>query len=333
MPKPIVAITHSAEQVAAHYRGDDLTRLRAVAEVRILGSNDPARVIPQLAEVDIICGSWGMPTLSDELLAAAPRLRAVCYAAGTVKGFATPAAFARGVIITTAMHANAIPVAEVSVALVTLATKNWFLCQDRIRARGRAGFYDKAEPAHPGNFGTTVGVVGFGAIGQLVVESLRRLDLDIVVADPYAKPEAVAAAGATLLPLLDVARRSRVLTLHAPDIPACEKMISAEVLAALPDGATFINTARGRLVDEAALLAELKAGRISAHLDVTWPEPPAENSELYRLPNCWLTPHRAGSSSHEIQRMGRYAIDECLAILGGREPRYRVLESMLATMA
>lgn len=188
-----------------------------MAEVRILGSNDPARVIPQLADVDILSGSWGMPTLSDEVLAAAPRLRAVCYAAGSVKGFATPAAFARGVIITTAMHANAIPVAEVSVAL--------------------------------------------------------------------------------------------------------------------PDGATFINTARGRLVDEVALLAELKAGRISAHLDVTWPEPPAENSELYRLPNCWLTPHRAGSSSREIQRMGRYAIDECLAILGGREPRYRVLESMLATMA
>lgn len=333
MPTPIVAIAHTAEKVAAHYREDDLARLRTVAEVRILGSNDPALVMPQLAEVDILTGSWGMPRLTPELLAAAPRLRAVCYAAGTVKGFATPAAFARGVIITTAMHANAIPVAEVTVALVTLADKNWFLCQDRIRARGRDGFSDRNEPPHPGNFGTTVGVVGFGAIGRLVVEGLRRLDLEVLVADPYAKAEEVAAAGATPMPLLDTARRSRVLTLHAPDIPACEKMISREVLAALPDGASFINTARGRLVDEDALLAELKAGRLNAHLDVTWPEPPVADSELYRLPNCWLTPHRAGSSSREIQRMGRYAIDECLAIIAGREPRFRVLESMLATMA
>lgn len=334
MSRPIVAITHSAEQIPRHFRREDLERLRAVAEVRVLGGNKPAAILPELGEVEILLSSWGMPKLTADLLAAAPRLRAACYAAGTVKGFATPEAYARGVIITTAMHANAIPVAQVTAALVTLANKRWFESQAHIRAGGRDGFRGPNEPAHLGNYHeTVVGVVGFGAIGRLVVEHLKHLDLTVLVADPYAKADAVRALGADLVPLLDLAKRSNVLTLHAPDIPQCEKMINAEVFRAMPDGATFINTARGRLVDETALIAELKTGRISAHLDVTFPEPPAAESELYRLPNCWMTPHRAGSTGLEVQRMGRYAIDECLAVIAGREPRYRVLESMLATMA
>jgi len=334
MSRPVVAITHAAEQVPRHFRNEDLERLRAVAEVRVIGGKGQATLYDQLGEVEILLSSWGMPKLSAELLAAAPRLRAACYAAGSVKGFATPEAYARGVIITTAMHANAIPVAQVTAALVTLANKRWFSCQARIRAGGRDGVHDAKEPAHLGNyFATVVGVVGFGAIGQLVVEHLRHLDLTVLVADPYAKAEAVRALGAELVPLLDLARRSNVLTLHAPDIQQCEKMINAEIFRAMPDGATFINTARGRLVDESALIAELKTGRISAHLDVTFPEPPVANSELYTLPNCWLTPHRAGSTGLEVQRMGKYAIDECLAVIAGRAPRFRVLESMLATMA
>lgn len=331
---PIVAIAHTPDHAAKHFLSADLDRLRAVAEVRLIGSAKDPDFLQRLGDVDILMSSWGMPKLSAQLLAAAPRLRAACYAAGSVKGFATPEAFARGVIITTAMYANAIPVAQVTTALVTLANKRWFQVQQRIRSGGRDAWYDPAEPAHLGSYReTVVGVVGFGAIGRLVVEHLRALDVTILVADPYAKADAVRALGGELVPLLELARRSNVLTLHAPDIPQCEKMINAEVLRALPDGATFINTARGRLVDESALIAELRTGRISAHLDVTFPEPPAADSELYRLPNCWLTPHRAGSTGLEVQRMGHYAVEECLAILAGREPQYRVLESMLATMA
>lgn len=332
MSKPVVAITHAADKVGGHFREDDLARLRAVADVRILGSNQFGIIQPLLGDVDLLLGSWGVPKLTTELLAAAPRLKAVCYAAGSVKGFVTPEAYARGVIITTAMHANAIPVAQVTVALVTLANKSWFACQDAIRRLGRQGYLHR-DDRHPGNFGTTVGIVGFGAIGRLVVADLVRMDLDVLVADPFAKEADVRALGARLAPLLEVAQRSAVLSIHAPDIPQCAKMINAEVLAAMPDGATLLNTARGRLIDEEALIAELRTGRITAHLDVTHPEPPAEGSELYKLPNCHLTPHRAGSSAREVQRMGRYAIDECIAIIEGREPRFRVLESMLATMA
>ena len=322
----IIAITHAEHELPRFFDPDDLARLRAAAEVRVLGGNAREVVLPRLAEVDVLLGSWGMPRIDAELLAAAPRLRAVCYAAGTVKGFVTPESYARQVLVTTAMHANAVPVAEVTAALITLANKSWFQAQAAMKAGGV-----KRDVPHVGNFRTTVGLIGFGAICRLVVDKLADTDLRVLVFDPYARDLPARVERAT--DLLDLARRSDVVSLHAPDIPATHGMCGREFFAAMRDGATFINTARGRLVDEAALIAELETGRISAHLDVTHPEPPPPDSPFRRLPNVWLTPHLAGSSSGEIRRMGRLAIEECLAVVAGRAPRFPVTQDMLATMA
>ena len=325
MTRPIVGLTHDEEQIPRHFLATDLARLEAVAEVRVLG-RERAQILPQLAEVEVLLGSWGMPRIDSELLAAAPRLRAVTYAAGTVKGFVTPESYARGVTITTAMHANAVPVAEVTVALITLANKNWFFAQAESKAGKR-----RQDIPHVGNFGTVVGLVGFGAIAKLVAARLTQMDLTVLVYDPYAKD--LPPGCEPVADLLDLARRSDVVSLHAPDIPATHGMCSAAFFQAMRDGATFINTARGKLVDEAALIAELQTGRITAHLDVTHLEPPVAGSPFYTLPNVHLTPHLAGSSSGEIRRMGRLAIEECLAFLAGKPLRYQVTEDMLATMA
>ena len=322
----MIAITHRREELGRFFTDADLARVRAVGEVRILGGNERDLVLPQLHDVDVLVGSWGMPRLDDELLRAAPRLKAVCYAAGSVKGFVTPESYARGVTITTAMHANAVPVAEVTVALITLANKQWFSAQSGMRhARGWH------HQSHVGNFETTVGLIGCGAIARLVVAKLADTDLRVLVYDPHARdlPPGVEHVS----DLLDLARRSDVVSLHAPDIPATHAMCSAAFFSAMKDGATFINTARGRLVDEAALLAELQRGRIYAHLDVTHPEPPVADSPFYHLPNVWLTPHLAGSSAGEVRRMGRLAIDECLRLIAGQPPRFAVSHEMLATMA
>ncbi|GDY13086.1 glycerate dehydrogenase [Planctomycetota bacterium] len=330
MSRPVVAITHDQPDIGRFFAAPDLARLEQVAELRVVGRNRAAQ-LPALGAVEVLLGSWGMPKIDGEMLTAAPRLRAVCYAAGSVKGFALPEAFARDVIITTAMHANAVPVSEAVVALITLINKGWFRCQDRIRAHGLDAWKSASAP---GNYGASVGLVGLGAIGRMVAERLKSLELQVFAFDPYASREAFAQVGAEpVADLVELARKSRILSLHAPNIPACTKMIDARVLAAMPDGATFINTARGALVDETALIAELRTGRIDAHLDVTQPEPPAAGSELLRLPNVWLTPHLAGSINDEIRRMGKLAIDECLRILAGQPAQHRVLEHHLATMA
>jgi phosphoglycerate dehydrogenase-like enzyme len=326
----IVAITHATGEHPRFFTTEDLARLRATAEVRVLGDLDQAGSDAALAQADILLGSWGMPRLDAAFLAKAPRLRAVCYAAGSVKGFVTPESYARGVLITTAMHANAVPVAEVTAALITLANKSWFQAIDAVKAQRK----QVGAPAHAGNYRTRVGLIGFGAICRLVAEKLQRMDLQLDVYDPYAKDADLAAAGCRRqTDLLQLARDCQVISLHAPNIPATRHMLAAPFFQAMRDGATFINTARGALVDESALIAELRTGRITAHLDVTDPEPPVAGSPFWSLPNVYLTPHLAGSSSGEVRRMGQLAIEECLRVMRGEAPRFPVTEAMLATMA
>lgn len=326
----IVAITHPTKEHGRFFTDEDLARLRAVAEVRVLGDLDAAGADAALAVSDILLSSWGMPKLDAVFLAKAPRLRAACYAAGSVKGFVTLESYARGVLVTTAMHANAVPVAEVTVALITLANKTWFPAVAAMRTQRK----HVGAQAHAGNYRTRVGLIGFGAICRIVAEKLRKTDLLVDVYDPYATDADLAAHGChRQSDLVQLARECQVISLHAPNIPATRHMLAAPFFQAMRDGATFINTARGALVHEPSLIAELQTGRITAHLDVTDPEPPVANSPFWDLPNVHLSPHLAGSSSGEIRRMGELAIDECLRVIRGEPLRFPVTEAMLATMA
>ncbi len=327
---PTVAITHPSSEHGRFFTDEDLERLRAATSVRVLGDLDEAGRAAALAEADILLGSWGMPRLDAAFLAKTPRLQAVCYAAGSVKSFVTPESYARGVRISTAMHANAVPVAEVTVALITLANKGWFQAAAALKA-ARQGI---TAPAHPGNYRSRVGLIGFGAIARLVARKLQGMDLLVEVYDPFATDEVLAAHGCRRQSdLLQLARDCQVISLHAPDLPQTRHLLAAPFFQAMRDGACFINTARGALVDESALIAELASGRLTAHLDVTDPEPPVADSPLWNLPNVHLTPHLAGSTSGEIRRLGSYAIEECLRLLRGEALRFEVSEAMLATMA
>lgn len=322
----VVGISHSQQELNRYFLDDDLARLRSMAQVRILGGNARELVLPQLHDIEILIGSWGMPRLDAELLRAAPKLKAICYAAGSVKGFVTPESYARDILVTTAAYANAVSVAEVTVALITLANKAWFQSHGDMRQ----GKYRQDIP-HCGNFGSTIGLIGLGAIGRLVASKLSQMDVTVLAYDPYART--IPAGVECVDELVSLARRSDVVSLHAADIPANEGMLDQRFFKAMRDQTTFINTARGRLVNERALIAELETGRLYAHLDVTFPEPPLPSSPLLRLPNVWLTPHISGSTHGEIRRMGRVAIEECLALLAGRPLRYQVHQEMLASMA
>jgi phosphoglycerate dehydrogenase-like enzyme len=169
------------------------------------------------------------------------------------------------------------------------------------------------------NFGRTVGVVGYSRVGRRVVELLRMLGgTTCLVADPYADPHEVERAGATLVDLDELLPRVDVLTLHAPALPETHHLIDAARLRALPDNATVINTARGTLVDSAALAAECAAGRLFAILDVTDPEPLPPGSPLRDLARVMVTPHVAGSLGSEIGRLTDHTLDELAHWVAGR---------------
>ncbi|OPZ83681.1 MAG: (S)-sulfolactate dehydrogenase [bacterium ADurb.Bin429] len=251
-------------------------------------------------------------------------MRGIFYAAGSVKGFCTPALWAHGIVVSSAAPANAVPVAEYTVAVVVLWQKDFW------RFMGK----DYTAPrAVPGNYHRTIGIIGASLVGRETLRLLGSYDMDVLLADPFVTVEEAVRLGATKVELPELMAAADVVSLHAPNLPHLRHMIHAGLLARMKDGALFINTARGALVDEAALLAELQTGRISAVLDVTDPEPPVPDSPFWTLPNVIYTPHIAGSMADECHRMADFALDELDRFLTGEPLTYPVTEAMLATMA
>ena len=281
-------------------------------------SLDAPELDVQLSEVEILLTSWGVPRLNAERLRRMPRLGAVFHCAGTVRSFVTDELWDRGILVTNGADANAIPVAEFTFASIVLAGKKaQFLANDARVAREDWSY--STSRGELGNIGRTVGVIGFSRIGRRVVQLVQQLqDVTCLVSDPHADPFEVAAAGGQLVSLDELLPVSDVVTVHAPALPATRNMISTRELAAMQDHATLINTARGSLVDTAALEAACATGRLHAILDVTEPEPLPAGSVLYDLPNVVLTPHIAGSLGTETRRMSDAALDDLERYLTGQ---------------
>ncbi|MFF8692742.1 hydroxyacid dehydrogenase [Streptomyces sp. NPDC015144] len=285
-----------------------LTRTDPYLVAHDLAAPTPA-VAAALAEAEVLLTCWGATPLTPGVLAAAPRLRAVVHAAGSVKHHITDACWERGIAVTSAAGANALPVAEFTLAAILFAGKRVLHTARRYREL-RTGHDWLAELDGAGNYRRTVGIVGASRIGRRVIELLRPFDLDVLLYDPFVDGAEAARLGVRPVPLDELCARSSVVSVHAPQLPETHHLIGAAQLAAMATGATLINTSRGSLVDEEALLAELTAGRLRAVLDVTDPELPAPDSPLYELPNVLLTPHVAGSLGGELHRMADQALDE-----------------------
>lgn len=315
----------TAENLPLVFPPELLARLRACVDI------DPAlvardftepRVRAALARTEILVTGWGCPRLEADVLDAAPRLRAVLHAAGSVKGFTGPEVWRRGIAVSSAAAANALPVAEYTLAMILLTGKDVFALRDRLR-EGRAFPYDGVLTG-VGNLGRRVGVVGASRIGRRLIELLRPFDLAVALADPYVDAPEAARLGVPLLPLDELLATSDTVSLHAPHTAETRRLIGARELALMPDGAVLINTARGALVDHEALTAELRAGRLGAVLDVTDPEPLPAGSPLYDLPNAFVTPHLAGSQGNELARLGRVVVEEAERLSSGAALRYAV---------
>jgi phosphoglycerate dehydrogenase-like enzyme len=263
-----------------------------------------------LREADLLFTCWGVPALDEPALAAAPRLRAVVHAAGSIRRHITEACWRRGLHVSSAAWANALPVAEYTVAVVLLANKRVLPIRDAYRAQRGARPDLHTLYTDVGNYHRTVGIVGASRIGRRVLELLRPYDLEPLLYDPFFTPAQATSLGARLVGLDELCAQSHVVSIHAPQLPATRHLVNRDRLALLRDGATLINTARGSLVDQDALIAELSTGRIDAVIDVTDPDVLPADSPLYDLPNVLLTPHIAGSLGNELHRMAAAAVEE-----------------------
>lgn len=253
-----------------------------------------------LAEVEVMVTGWGMIPLTFGTLAAAKKLRAIVHSAGSIKTLVPEEAWKRGIRVGTCNAALAVGVAETTLGMILCGLKGFFPAREWTRdGKWHDPKLGMAWEVLREPFGLAVGVISASKVGLHVLKLLRAFEMEVLLYDPFMKSERVQELGATLVGL--------------------EELI--------------INTARGMIVDEAAMIEELKMGRISAFIDVTDPEPPAKDSPLRSLPNVVLTPHLAGHASNGCFRQGRSALDQVLQFASNRRMPGEVTLAMLATMA
>jgi phosphoglycerate dehydrogenase-like enzyme len=284
-----------------------------------------------LAEAEVIFSGWGAPMMDEAFLQAAPHLRAVFYGAGTI-GYCTSEAFwEREILITSAYAANAQPVAEYTLSAILLSLKSFWRFAAQTKAG--AGWGDHTRRV-PGCFRSTVALIGFGMIARRVLSLLQPFDLRCIVHDPFLSQAEAAALGGELCALEEAFRLGDVISLHVPDKPQTRGMIAGRHFAMMKENATFINTARGRIVRQVEMIEALRQRPdLTAVLDVCDPEPAPSGSDLLGLPNVILTPHIAGSLGPECRRLGRYMVEEFKRFLAGEALRWQITRELAVRLA
>ncbi len=320
------------------FAGRDLARLKPT-ELLYPQGDDAAELIAAwhraAPTLEMVITGWDSPPITDAMLDAAPRVRAVIHAAGSVKPFIPASIWERGIRVATCADALGVGVAETTLGMIIAALKGFFFSS----AITRAGGWQKELLARRDDFivrelyGVTIGIIGASRVGRHLIRLLKGFEVEVLLVDPHVDEKEAAQLGVEKVTLEALMRRSDVVSLHAPALESTRGMLGKREFGLMRDGAIFINTARGMMVDEAALGRELESGRLFAFLDVTSPEPPAADHPFRHLPNVVLTPHLAGALNNGCQRMGRSAIEQLLACERGELMSGEVTSDRIAQLA
>ena len=333
--KPTVAITIGQAHYARMFSDAAWERLGDFADVVHHEGPEPAgkqELIEVLASAQGCITSWGVHQLDADVVGAAPGLQAMAHMGSSVKRFLSDAVWEREIRVTSAGITLARDVAETTLGLMIVGRKRiWPLGRHVAEGGWRdSPVWDQWDARELSR--STVGLVGASNVGRHVIDLLANFEVDILVADPFLDPEEAEGLGVEVVDIDELVRRSDVVSLHCPENDQTRHMVDADLLRAMPDGTLLINTARGGLIDETALIAELRTGRLFAFLDVTDPEPPAPDSPLRTLDNVVVTPHIAGCIEN-CNRMGELAVEELRRHFAGEAPVYEIRQDMLDRIA
>ncbi len=286
-----------------------------------------------LAEAEVVITSWRTARLDETVLSRANRLRLLCHAAGSVKPVVSEALWQRGVTVTSAASAIAYGVAEYCLGMTLMGTKRAFWLAENTR---RGEWRENVGTCFGGAseiFREKVGIIGAGHVGRLFVGLLRHFECDILVYDPYMTSRYAEELGVRKVDTLDeIFRECLVVSLNAPSTEETERMLRGRHFAMLRRGALFINTARGKIIDEPELIEELRKENFVACLDVAETEPCPADHPFRTLPNVVLTPHVAGAVLQNRLRIGALVAEEVERYCEGRDPCFPVTEKQLATI-
>jgi D-3-phosphoglycerate dehydrogenase len=249
-----------------------------------------------------------------ELLGLAPKLEVVGRAGVGVDNIDLVAATAAGVLVVNAPDANTISAAEHTFGLLLAQARNI----GRAQVSMRDGGWDRAALKGVELHGKTLGIIGFGRIGQLVATRAVAFGMTVIAYDPYVSEIASGELGTTLVELDELFDRADFITIHLPKTPETTKLISTEAIAKMKDGVRIVNTSRGGIVDEAVLVQAVLSGKVaSAGLDVYEAEPLDPRSPLRSTSNIVLTPHLGASTIEAQDKAGVQVADAIKRALAG----------------
>ena len=277
-----------------------------------------------LQDVEILFSGWGGPPVDARLRSLAPNLKLYLYAGGTPRGILRESGPDSRVVVCSSVEQNSFCVAEYTLAFILLGLKQALPLASRIRRE--RGYPRLEEKRFLGNYRRRVGLIAMGCTARQLVALLRAHDHEIIVFDPYVDEAEAEALGVRLVGLEELFRTSHVVSVHAPVTRETASMISGDHIRLMPLQATFINTSRGKILDEDSVVSALRERPdIFTVLDVAAMEPPPPDSALYDLENVLLTPHIAGALFSECTRLGDAMIDEAQRFMRGEPLRYQVL--------
>jgi D-3-phosphoglycerate dehydrogenase len=280
-------------------------------------SADRDVVFAAIADADAIVTSGG--PFDAEGLARIPRAKVLVSCSVGLDKVDLAAASARGLMVCNMPDLCTDEVADHAMALLLACNRKIVALANRVRG----GIWDRSllEPM-PRLRGKTIGLLGYGRIGQAMAERCRGFGLRITAYDPYLTAEVARERGAELLALDDLLAGADFVSSHLPFIESTYHLMGEAQFRRMKPNALFVNTSRGKVVDEAALTRALREGWIlGAGIDVMEQEPPDKANPLLQLPNAVVTPHAAGFSDEVVDRIPRLAFEEVMAVLNGGTPR------------
>lgn len=303
--RPTIVISDAIHPIAR-------ARFAAAANVVDIDGTDTEALFKAVADADALVVR-SETQVTAEVLAAAPRLRLVARAGVGVDNIDLPAATRSGVLVLNAPGANAVSAAEHTIALLLAVTRQIVAANESTHA----GRWERKKMRPIDLRGRTVGIIGLGRVGSRVATRLRAFEMRVLAYDPYITPHRFTEFGAAPVDYQTLLANSDVITFHVPATAATTHMLDAETLQLVKPDAIVINAARGEVVDQDALAAALREGRIAgAGVDV-FPVEPCHESPLFGLPNVVLTPHSGGSSAEALAAVGDMISTTTLAALRG----------------
>lgn len=261
----------------------------------------------------------GLDEIDAAALASADRLRVIARYGVGVDSVDLAAAADRGIIVTNTPLANTVSVAELTVGLMLALARSI----PELVGETREGKWTRKTGVSMS--GKTIGLIGLGGVGKHVATRLRAFDCHILAYDPAADAAFAVEHGIELAEPDNMVRYADFVSLHVPLLPTTRSMVNAAFLAKMKRGAFLVNTARGELIDESALLEALQSGHLrGAALDAFSQEPPPADHPLLKLPQVLVTPHAGAHTDGAIDAMGWGAVRDCLAVLRGEQPQFPV---------